>query len=277
LTPDHFQSCLAYGTANGLPLNQFTFQEPFDGNSCIGLFSYHQNGVQEQREWAMVELLEPLVVGETYYASFYANATFGGNAQYPTIWLASNNIGMLFTTESRQWNWGEAYPTAPNTAHIRRTAILMDTVGWTLVSGSFVADSAYRYVMIGNFFSNAQTDTLHLAPQGGPWEWFPRSYTLIDKVCVTSNPDGCDMAQGIGGLQGTSVVVYPNPATDRLWIHGAQGYRGSVFDALGRRLWSGSTGADEVAVEVGYWPRGAYSLHLEGRGVQRSFKFVLVE
>lgn len=277
LHPDHFQSCLAYGTANGLPLNQFTFQEPFDGNSCIGLFSYYQNGVQEQREWAMVELLEPLVVGETYYASFYANAAFGGNAQYPTIWLASNNIGMLFTTGSRQWNLGEAYPTAPNTAHIRRTAILTDTVGWTLVSGSFVADSAYRYVMIGNFFSNAQTDTLHFASPNSVFPWYPRSYTLIDEVCVTSSPDGCDMALGIGGLPSVKVVVCPNPATDRLWIRAAQGYRGSVFDALGRRLWSGSIGADEVALEVGYWARGAYSLHLEGSGVQRSFKFVLVE
>ncbi|HRH70263.1 MAG TPA: T9SS type A sorting domain-containing protein [Flavobacteriales bacterium] len=277
LHPDHLQGCLNYGAANGLPLNQFTFQEPLDGNSCIGLFSYVQSGVEEQREWAMVELLEPLLVGETYYASLYANAAFGGNAQYPQIWLATNNIGMLFTTQSREWDFGDGYPSAPNIAHIRRTAILADTVGWTLVSGSFVADSAYRYVMIGNFFNNAQTDTLHFAAPNSVFPWYPRSYTLIDKVCVTSKPDGCDMEHGIGGLLGASAGLYPNPATNQLWIRKAQGYQGSVFDALGRRLWSGTFTADEVALAVGHWARGAYSLRLEGRGEQRSYKFVLVE
>ncbi len=225
----------------------------------------------------MVELLEPLLVGETYYASLYANAAFGGNAQYPQIWLATNNIGMLFTTQSREWDFGDGYPSAPNIAHIRRTAILADTVGWTLVSGSFVADSAYRYVMIGNFFNNAQTDTLHFAAPNSVFPWYPRSYTLIDKVCVTSKPDGCDMEHGIGGLLGASAGLYPNPATNQLWIRKAQGYQGSVFDALGRRLWSGTFTADEVALAVGHWARGAYSLRLEGRGEQRSYKFVLVE
>lgn len=271
------QACLPYGAANGLPLNRITFQEPLDGASCIGLVSYYQSGNEEQREWAMVQLLDPLIVGETYYASFYTNSAFGGNAQYPLFWLASNNIGMLFTTESRQWLWGDVYPTPPDTAHIRRSEILTDTVGWTLVSGSFVADSAYRYVMIGNFFNNAQTDTLHFASPNSVFPWYPWSYTLIDKVCITRDPNGCDMGQAVGGLPDASVVVYPNPATGRLWIRAAQGYKGSVFDALGRRLWSGSIGADEVAVEVGHWARGAYSLRLEGRGVQRSFKFVLVE
>ncbi|MBL7950821.1 MAG: T9SS type A sorting domain-containing protein [Flavobacteriales bacterium] len=258
-------------------MNFFTFQEPFDGASCIGLFSYHRNGVEEQREWAMVELLEPLVVGQTYYASFYANAAFGGNAQYPQIWLATNNIGMLFTTQSRQWHWGDAYPSAPNTSHIRRTTILSDTVGWNLVSGSFVADSAYRYVMLGNFFNNAQTDTLHFAAPNSVFPWYPRSYTLIDKVCVTSNPDGCDLGQGVAILPGAGVVVYPNPATDQLYIRTAQGYQGSVFDAVGRRLWSDTIATDEVALEVGQWARGAYTLRLVGKGEQRSFKFLLVE
>lgn len=277
LHPDHLQGCQPYGAANGLPLNRFTFQEPLVGHSCIGLFSYVQSGVEEQREWAMVELLEPLVVGETYYASFYANAAFGGNAQYPQIWLATNNIGMLFTTQSREWDFGDAYPPAPNISQIRRTAILADTVGWTLVSGSFVADSAYRYVMLGNFFNNAGTDTLHFASPNSVFPWYPRSYTLIDKVCVTSSPDGCDMGQGIGALKGAGVVVYPNPATEQLHIRAAQGYQGSMIDALGRRLWSSTIVADEVALEVGQWARGAYTLRLEGRGEQRSFKFVLVE
>ena len=63
---------------------------------------------EQQREWAMVPLLQPLEVGQMYYCSFRANAAFGGNAQYPTIWLASSNIGMLFTTYARHWYLGHA-------------------------------------------------------------------------------------------------------------------------------------------------------------------------
>lgn len=67
ITFDHLQNCQPYGSINGLPLNTFTFQQPFEGNSCIGLFTYYQNGMQEQREWAIVPLVVPLVVGQTYY------------------------------------------------------------------------------------------------------------------------------------------------------------------------------------------------------------------
>lgn len=276
LTPDHLQSCLD-GLFNGLPMNVFTYQEPLDGSSCVGLFSYYQNGLEEQREWVMVQLTEPLVAGQTYYASFYANAGFGGNAQYPQIWLASNNIGMLFTMEPRPWNSFDPYPAALNSAHLRRTEILSDTVAWTLVSGSFVADSAYQYLMIGNFFSNALTDTLHFAPQGSPWEWFPRGYTLIDKVCVSMDPDGCDLADGIVDHSIGAVHLYPNPATDVLWVGSAQGAMGTVQDALGRRVWQGRVLAGQWMLDVRAWARGAYVLRLEMQGKQATFKFVLVE
>ena len=96
ITFDHLQSCLPYGSVNGLPMNFFTFQEPFEGNACIGLFTYFQNGVQEQREWVMVPLVEPMVVGQTYYCSFRANAAFGGNAQYPTDLVGQQQRGHAF-------------------------------------------------------------------------------------------------------------------------------------------------------------------------------------
>src|SRR5690606_5231656 len=39
VTPDHLQSCLPYGAANGLPLNIFTYQQSFEGSSCVGLIT----------------------------------------------------------------------------------------------------------------------------------------------------------------------------------------------------------------------------------------------
>ncbi len=277
VTPDYLQGCLPYGGAFGLPLNFFTFQVPFEGNSCAGLLTYLQNGANENREWIMAPLLEPLVVGQTYYCSFRANAAFGGNAQYPQIWLANDKVGMLFTMQDRPWAWGDPYPVPPDHAHIAHPQILADTVGWTLVSGSFVADSAYQYVMIGQFFSNALTDTLQFSPEGIPWYWLPRAYTLVDAVCVSASPDGCDLGQTVGDVSATSPVLFPNPVQDELVVGQRAGADAQVLDAMGRLLWQGRISSDRWVLEVGSWARGTYVLRMAHRGRVETYKFVLTE
>jgi hypothetical protein len=271
-TPDHLQGCQPYGTGNGLPLNMFTFQYPFEGNSCAGIFTYDAGSGQEWREWLMVPLLDTMVTGQVYYCSFHANAGFGGNGWNPINRLASNDIGMFFTTYDRPWNWGDPYPAALNQAHVLYPQILSDTVGWTLVSGSFVADSAYTYLMIGNFFSNALTDTIHLAPDVPEWAMY--SYTLVDAVCVSTSPQGCQLGQGVEELGGACPYVYPNPAKDVLVIGNAAGSDAVVLDMLGRRVWSGRVGHDRFVVDVGNWARGGYVLQVYGVQV---VKFVLAE
>ena len=277
LTFDHMQACQPYGAVNGLPMNTFTFQEPFEGNSCVGLFTYHTDGSSEQREWIMVPLLEPMVEGQTYYCSFRANAAFGGNAQYPTIWLANSNVGMLFTTYDRHWYVGNAYPAPLNQAHVRYAQVLADTVGWTLVSSSFVADSAYQYLMIGNFFSNALTDTLHFADPNSVFPWYPRGYSLIDAVCVSPNPAGCDLGQGVGEASAGNPVLFPNPAHDQLKVAGRSGARLEAMDALGRVVWQGIVQNDSWWLQVGSWVRGTYVLRIWWNGRTEVHKLVLAD
>lgn len=277
ITFDHLQGCQPYGAANGLPMNTFTYQRPFEGNSCVGLFTYFLNGLQEQREWVMVPLLEPMTVGQTYYCSLRANAAFGGNAQYPQIWLASSNVGMLFTTNDRQWYAGDPLPEALNQAHVLYPQVLADTVGWTLVNGSFMADSAFRYLMIGNFFSNALTDTLHFADPNSVFPWYPWGYTLIDAVCVSPSPMGCDLGQGEGEEVLDGPMLFPNPAQDQLVIGGRSGARLLVTDAVGRMIWQGRVGSERWLLEVGAWARGTYVLRVELDGHTDLHKFVLAE
>lgn len=273
-TPDHLVGCQPYGTANGLPLNVFTYQEPYDGNSCVGLFTYHQNGPNdEQREWIAAPLLEPLVPGQTYYCSFRANAAFGGNAQYPQIWLASDKVGMLFTTYEGRWEWND--PFRPNHAHILYPEVLADTVGWTLVSGSFVADSAYRYVMIGQFFSNELTDTLHYADPNSVFPWAPRGYTLIDAVCVSPSPMGCDIGQNVPEYGSADGLLFPNPVRDELLITGSIGAHATIMDTMGRVIWQGEVLSDRWTIVVSGWTQGVYVLRREMRNAVESRKFVV--
>jgi len=277
LTFDHLQNCLPYGAVNGLPLNMFTFQEPYEGNSCIGLGTYIDTGSEEQREWIMVPLLETLVPGQTYYCSFRANAGFGGNLLHPTIWVASNHVGMLFTTYARHWNGGDPYPAALNRADIQYPQILSDTVDWTLVSGSFAADSAYTCLMIGNFFSNGQTDTIRFADSSNVEQWYNNGYTLIDAVCVSPVPNGCELEQGVAETANSTPYVFPNPATDDLFIGHAAGQEATVSDMLGRRIWQGKVNGDRYALLVADWARGPYVLQVSGAGRLQFVKFMLTE
>lgn len=277
-SPDHLRSCLPYGDFRGLPMNFFTYQEPFEGASCAGMQTYHQNGQDQQREWFMAPLLSPLVEGQTYFCSFRANAAFGGNHTYPQQWLANNKVGMRFTTTAMPpWNVGDPFPVPPNHAHIMYPQILSDTVGWTLVSGSFVADSAYQYVMIGQFFSNALTDTLQFSPEGIPWYWLPRAYTLVDAVCISASPEGCDLGQGVSEEQAIGPVLLPNPAQDQLVVGQRAGAEALVLDAVGRLLWQGRVTSDRWVLEVSAWARGTYVLRMVHRGRLESHTFVLTE
>lgn len=268
---DHFQSCLPYGAFNGVPLNLATFQFPYEGEAYAGMVTYNEQfGV---REYWMVELLTPLVIGQTYYASFYANAAFRNDGESSSAWVASSGVGMLFTMESRQHEPGDPLPVPANRAHIQHVGILSDTADWVVVSGSFVADSAYRYVMLGNHFDNANTDTLHLeyrTIQG-------RGYTVIDNVCVSPDPAGCPLATGTPEVTMASVQVFPNPASDQLVIRGVgQAAQAVVLDGIGRVVWAGRVSPQYFVLDVGNWARGNYVLRLhEGRG--KSFKVVLVE
>ncbi len=277
-TPDYLQSCLPYGHFQSLPMNFFTYQEPFEGTSCAGMVTYWQSGTTQGREWIMAPLLEPLVVGQTYYCSMRANAAFGGTEANPQFWLANDKVGMRFTTMPMPaWNDPDPYPLPPNQAHILYPQILSDTVGWTLVSGSFVADSAYQYVMIGQFFSNALTDTLHFADPNSVFLWYPRAYTLVDAVCVTTNPEGCGFGQGVGEGQAIAPVLFPNPAREQLVVSEREGAEAQVMDAVGRLLWQGRITSDRWVLDVSSWARGAYVFHMAYRGQVETHKFVLTE
>ncbi|MCW5898068.1 MAG: T9SS type A sorting domain-containing protein [Flavobacteriales bacterium] len=271
-TGDYYLSCLPYGAFNGVPLSSAAFQYPQDGECYAGVVTYQQS--PEVREFFMIELLQPLMVGQTYFASFFANAAWNGSLPYPPVYLASSHVGMKFTTQPSPWVNGDPWPTGDNEAHVYHPWIIADTVGWTLVSGSFVADSAYQYVMIGNHFDNANTDTLHFAT----FAWTPRAYTLIDNVCVSPDPKGCPLALGVSEPELNAVVLFPNPASAEIALGGVPvGSNISIHDALGRLVWREEKMGGSWRKNVRAWARGTYVLRLEQEGRIRSFKFVLIE
>lgn len=273
-SPEYFHACA--GSLGGVdtlikvPLNGFGFQYALDGDAYVGMLAYGAlSGGISFREYVGCQLLEPLVVGTSYDLSFFTNVAFGGSYWSPT--QACNNMGMLFTMEPNIWTGSNGPPFAlRNYAHLHSTAIISDTANWTLVSGSFVADSAYQYLVIGNFFSNALTDTMDLASDD-----YVDAYYFVDGVCVRPSGQPCEFTTGLAEPGEQGPIVWPNPAADLVQVRAGAGTRWQAFDAVGRLMDAGVSAVDVLALPVHHWASGEYVLRLEG-ATRGHVRFVVI-
>lgn len=266
-SPDYFNACV--DTLTGVPSNIFGTQDAYHGSAYIGMFTYDIGTFY--REYVGVQLVQPLEQGETYHLSFLVSAAEGttspplalGTAQ--NVFWASNNIGLLFTMSPNIWT-GSLEPLFPprNYAHLRADEVIADTASWIQVSGTFTADSAYQYMVIGNFFENDQTDTVHVTPGSSLG-----AYVYVDAVCVTTSLDGCDFGNSVPDIGvDRPLLVYPNPAWAmvELVTTGAPNTAWLVLDTVGRRVQEGIFEGNRARIDVSGWAAGNYIVSLEGIG-----------
>ena len=259
-SPEYFNSCA--GTLGGVdtlldvPWNGFTWQYALDGEGYVGGATYQTGDFHEQ---IGAQLLQPLVVGQTYYASFYTNLAMHGN-YWVTKW-ASNNMGLLFTMDEHIWptNTGVGPEFAiRNYAQVYSPDVITDTTGWTLVSGIFVADSAYQYVVIGNFFADSATDTVHVEDGVSL-----AAYYVYDLICVSATPGQCPMTTGLDERKKYRVLVYPNPASSFLNVQGAGIRSLAVRDGAGRMCLEQRGAGREFTLNLAQLEQGSFFLEVQ--------------
>jgi len=143
---DYYNSC-APSPLFSTPFNWAGHQLPKDGNAYVGLNTY-ADYIIDGREYIYCKLKSQLTVGKKYYISFYVCCS---KANYISASRYTNNIGSRFTT---------FFPNSSqvvNYSHINATNLLSDTVNWTKIEGTYIADSTYEYFSIGNFYSDTNT------------------------------------------------------------------------------------------------------------------------
>lgn len=178
-TPDYFHTCCTNQTGVvGVPNNIFGYQIPNSGNAYAGMIAYDLTG-QDYREFLGVDLISPTIVNQKYYCTFYIS--WAVSLGYT---IAINKIGIelsknLFSTTN-------PYP-INNFPIAYSDTIIQDSIGWRKMQFSFIADSAYEYLIIGNFFNNLNTDTLNLG------QFNVHSYYYIDDVCLSTDSVYCSI------------------------------------------------------------------------------------
>jgi hypothetical protein len=173
-TPDYFNSCAPAIVCT--PSNFAGYQVPHTGNAYCGIITFNKVGLF--REIIGSQLFSPLVIGQKYYVSFYTSLAIS----QPNFCYATNKIGAKFTTTAYN-AYSNPFP-IDNIAQVHYDTIITDTTNWTLIYGSFIADSAYQYIAIGNFFDDLNTDTSCIKNVSNKL----CAYYYVDDICVSINP-----------------------------------------------------------------------------------------
>jgi len=147
-SPDYFNVC-ASGSNVGVPSNLYGQQIPNSGDGYAGITVFKEDN---KREYLSNEMVATMEVGKTYCVDFKVSladkATYG--------FYGIENIGIDFSTNSPSFSGDQVIPRLPEVEY--SNGIIDEENLWTTITGSFVADQAYNYFTIGNFYSNNNTN-----------------------------------------------------------------------------------------------------------------------
>lgn len=225
-SPDYFNLC-ANPYDFGVPNNVFGYQMPSSGNAYTG-FATYSNSAPNSREFPTCALNSPLTIGVKYFISFKVALSLNIVSQVNS---ASNKIGAMFTTGVYQCN-------VTNNPHVFTDTIITDSLDWTRINGSFVADSAYNYLLIGNFFDDANTDTINIFN-----DFTYNAYYFLDDVAVGTDSSFIYNYNYLtevseNNLQ-TQFSFSPNPVSDYFTLNQSfnEPYDLIIYNALGQQLY----------------------------------------
>lgn len=268
-TPEYFNSC-ATNANYSVPYNFFgSYQPASDGQAYAGVFTYFSYwswGYFNLRENIAYQLNSQLIPGTKYYVSFKASLAYNNFSAY----CATNNLGAKFTTQSYSNYAIDSLntPLTNNFAHIYSTSIITDSINWTTIKGSFIADSAYNYVVIGNFFDDAHTDTTVFNTGANTCQ----AYYYIDEVCVSPDSSTCGFTTKINLYNiETDVNIYPNPCSDYFEIMLPENFilkhkvlTIHLINTCGQEFFNTAIkGSNKIRVATREIPRGTYLLKIE--------------
>ena len=243
---DYFNGC--NNGSMSVPNAAFGYQPAHSGSAFCGVITYlkanHPNG-NNYREFIGVQLSLPLQIGIRYYFSFYAVAGDKGSTGF-----LSNKLGLRFFTSQ----FSKLSP-APldNFSNIQFDSILIDSISWHNLSGSFIADSNYQYVCIGNFYDYMHTDTITYLP-------FPYSaYYYIDDVCVTTDSLYNETWTGLHDVELNEIHIFPNPVKDYFQFKSNQLIDDIlIYDSRGKLITSEKVNSQEGRINLKILSEGIY-------------------
>lgn len=196
-SPDYYNSCIqsTYPNSPDIPFNNGGFQQSRTGNGMIGLFASERIYGGDSREYAHVQLTEPLVSAQNYYVQFYVNLSNNSHYAVKTLGAYLDDSIPLFCSSC----WVQSrFVATPQILHNGSGAIT-DTVNWIRVSGWYQSPfGGEKYLTIGNFNTDSLSYIQNLLSNNEG-----RSYYYIEDVCISH--DSLDCTDNVGIVELTKL------------------------------------------------------------------------
>lgn len=267
-SPDFLHGC--FPEAYSVPQSYGGGEPAADGEGYCGLICY--STTLTLREFVSVELITPLTENTNYHVSFKVSLM-------DSIWYATKNIGAALTVNEPQSNIDSLFGLQPQVSY-NGAVFLSNKQGWAKVSGFFMAQGGERFLTIGNFDVDHETDTLFIPGGGIPPShsevYWSGSYYYVDDVSVI--PDS--IFQNVNENDFT-FSIYPNPATTNITIESrtplAQVWVRDVTGGQAITKTLKQVQGDRAVIDISGLPCGIYLVEVLTQNGQRSVQKVVVE
>jgi hypothetical protein len=224
-TPDYHHPCKS--EQRSIPQNAAGYQNAHTEEGYLGLYLFSHSS--DRREFYAVELNQTLGSGISYRVGLHISLADSSN-------YAINRIGLLLTQDEPGNDLQSLLSETPQIEnHV--DSILTDKIRWSRIEGSFLANGGERYLIIGNFHNDAETDTVTVtnggtSPPNNPNYW-NIAYYYIDNVTVI--PDSVYLGVKDQEVKELMVKLYPNPISKVLTIESTKVIENvAVYDMFGR-------------------------------------------
>lgn len=144
-TSDYFNSCNSGVGINNAstPENFAGFQLPLNGEGYVGFYAYSLNTPPcNYKEYVQTKLIQPLSQGKKYKIELYVSLANNSTA-------AIEKIGLHFSNSIITKNNPCPIELTPQISS--DNGFINDTLNWTKISDSFIAEGGEQYLTIGNF------------------------------------------------------------------------------------------------------------------------------
>ncbi len=268
-SPDYYNTCNANPYDMSVPQNWAGYQYPASGNAYVGFLTY-SDALPNSREFPTSNLASPLIIGIKYFISFKVALTV---TSYFQVNCATNKIGALFATSPYGCN-----ALITNNPQVYTDTIVTDSINWTRITGSFLADSAYTYMVIGNFFDDINTDTTKFFNG-----FSDNAYYFLDDICLSTDSVFASNYNYLDIMEKSSQIdisCYPNPISEKLTIKNKnkskQAMNIEIYNSLGELLVT-FIDVTEEAIELNLADVSIGILYLKVKTGERISSFKLIK
>jgi len=258
-SPEYCNTCDVGGSA-GVPLGFGYNHYPRTDNGMVEVQMYYNDTASTilyRRDYLQGRLKTILQAGAQYCVTFYV-------CQESLSAFGINNIGIFFDDGTIDTTANCGQPQTTHIPQIMETSIITDTLNWTKIQGSFIANGTEKFATIGNFKDDLHTDTLrHANPLGQT----TISWYLVDDISVIKVGDVANAGPDVG-----------IPGGDSAWIGNNDGYlpckwyyasSGALIDSNHAGMWVHPTMTTSYVMELdvcGVLSYDTVTVHVYGVG-----------